>query len=153
MINENEEIKNTNITSALKDKGLELLVKELTPESCFLVNISPIMQELDIDFDTLDILLTTYRENDFIKEGYPRRSCESFSLLLKQKAVDFLNSGGYQKEKYLSLLSEQKLHLEIDKLQLEISELQKQFPDNPVIERVISIASNIATILSFGMGK
>jgi hypothetical protein len=62
--------------------------------------------------------------------------------------VEFINHGGYTKQERLSILSEQKLYLEVDKLNLELKELQKQFPDNTIVERLLSLGANIATIIS-----
>lgn len=135
------------ITPELKDKFLKLFLDDKLIEKSLRIDLNALLNNLSVDFDTLNAILSSLRDDSFITEGYPRRNTPEFICVIKQSAIDFMQHGGYTLKEQSFLLTQERLKLEVQKLQLELQTLKKEFPQNTTIERIISLVANIASVI------
>lgn len=129
------------ITPTIKDDVLKWLCLNLKPESLYTIDMANLLKTANIDFDTLNSVLTYFQRIGFIEELNSRRI--AIHLSVRVEANDFLLRGGFVGQEEL-------LETNIMKLLLEIDNLKKQLgPDQlDTINKLSSIASAVFSGLS-----
>ena len=126
----------------VKDKVLKSLCDSVPPEANIQLDIAAFQKETDLDFDTLNAILTYFKRIGFIGDLNCRRV--ALFLELRTEAFDFFNRGGFTAQEEL-------LKKNIEKLLLEIESLKPSMPDR--VQTLTTIAANIATGLGLFLGK
>lgn len=129
------------ITPAIKDNVLKWLCLNLKPESLYTINMADLLKTANIDFDTLNSVLSYFERIGLIAELNSRRV--AIHLIVRVEANDFLLRGGFVGQEEL-------LETNIKKLLLEIDNLKKQLgPDKlETVNKLSSIASAVFSGLS-----
>ncbi len=129
------------ITPAIKDNVLKWLCLNLKPESLYTIDMADLLKTANIDFDTLNSVLSYFERIGLIEELNSRRV--AIHLIVRVEANDFLLRGGFVGQEEL-------LETNIKKLLLEIDNLKKQLgPDKlETVNKLSSIASAVFSGLS-----
>lgn len=129
------------ITPAIKDNVLKWLCLNLKPESLYTIDMEDLLKTANIDFDTLNSVLSYFERIGLIEELNSRRV--AIHLIVRVEANDFLLRGGFVGQEEL-------LETNIKKLLLEIDNLKKQLgPDKlETVNKLSSIASAVFSGLS-----
>ena len=131
-----------NYDYSVKDKVLKCICDHLVPEKNYQVDLKEMLKETDLDFDTLDAILTYFQRCGLIGDLNSRRV--ALSLIVHVEAFDLFNHGGFT-------ATEELLKANLEKLLLEIESLKPSLPDR--VSTITSIAANIATALGFILSK
>lgn len=127
------------ITTKIKDDTLQWLCVNVRPGRLVQIDMSDMLNTVNIDFDTLNAVLYDFEELDLIESLNMRRTATF--LILKVRAHDFFRQGGFA---VIDALTE----ANIQKLLYEIESLAKQLkPDQlDTFNKIASIASAVATV-------
>lgn len=128
------------INASKKDSVLKIFCEANNFESLLDADLSKLLSETELSFDELYAVLAQFSRLGFISDLNMRRNSPIFYFCLHLEALDFYHRGGF-------FVQEETLKLTLDKLSLEVSALQAEFPDKA--EKFTAIAANIATCLSF----
>jgi hypothetical protein len=119
------------ITHVEKDKVLSWLCLN----NCY--KASDIL--LEIEFDVLNKVLSYFERRGLIMENTIRKSQQEFNLIVNVEAYDLFNRGGYT-------AVEENLIKNLQKLELELTQLQSKFPDQ--VRNITSITTAITSALA-----
>lgn len=123
-----------------KDKVLSFICHEnYTPGRSFTIDGTQFRSETGLKNDVIISILDYFKGKGLIAEGYGTCSCAVFQIITKVEAHDLFLHGGF-------FAQEELLKKNIEKLLLEIESLKPSLPDR--VERITSIAANIATAIS-----
>lgn len=126
------------ITSALKDIVLQYLIDNCELEVVVSGNTEVMLKDLEIDFTTLNAILSQFDRLGLLEELNLRRS--SFHLCLLLEAHDFMSNGGFGIQKEIFESNFNKLLFEIEALKKEIA------PDN--LDKLNKVSGIVSTLLS-----
>lgn len=131
-----------NIDYSVKDRVLNSLCKSLPAEQTVQINLTELLKSAEVDFDTLNAVLTYFQRIGFIEDLNCRRV--ALYLNLRTEAFDSFNRGGFTAQEEL-------LKKEIEKLLYEIESLKPSMPEK--VNTITSIAANIATALGLFLSR
>lgn len=124
------------VTPKEKDNLLNVLCNELEPESMYTIKGADLIQETGVDKKFLRSSLAQFERMGLIELS--QLTGGNFGIALLMEAYDLKRLGGFEAR-------EQILKLNLQKLKLEIDNLEESFPDKA--EKITSIISNLASIV------
>ena len=127
------------ITREEKDAVLRVLCENgLNTEEYLRLNRPLFVSATGLDEQTVLSVLRHFQDMGLVSKLNYRFGADSFFLIVHTKASDLFRRGGFAMKEYL-------LEQEVEKLLLEIERLKPALGDK--IERITTIAANIATLL------
>ncbi len=137
------------ITSKLKDDLLRNIQKFYPQCGHRQVDANLLCEHIDIDFETLEIVLRGFQNDELIGSSNIRQGVVWFTTL--PKLHDFLSRGGYSAAEAEITLKREALELAVERLNSIAHELKET--NSTLAERVLAVGANIATILGFTIPK
>lgn len=119
------------ITHVEKDKVLSWLCLNKTYKAADIL--------LEIDFNDLNQILSYFDRRGLIIENTIRRNQQQFYIIVNIEAYDLFNRGGYT-------AVEENLIKNLQKLELELTQLQSKFPEH--VRNITSITTAITSALA-----
>lgn len=125
----------TDFAAEFKDSVLKILCKEIIPYRLVSFDYNQISPNKEL----LNVCLNQFQERGFITDFGFRG--DIISLMLTAEALDFLNYGGF-------CFEEQILFQNLQKIQLELNELQANTTSESQIKKITNITSIITNLIS-----
>lgn len=126
-----------NVTYIEKDKVLNFLCKNCSPEQLLKIPMHQLKTETGFNTTELNIILSYFNRIGLIAELDFKHLSAFVRLIIYTEAFDVFNRGGFT-------VQENMLQKEVEKLLLEIERLKPSIGDK--IEQITTIANNIASI-------
>lgn len=125
----------TDFIAEFKDSVLKILCEEVIPYRLVSFDYNQISPNKEL----LNVCLNQFQERGFITDFGFRG--DIISLILTANALDFLNHGGF-------CFEEQILFQNLQKIQLELNELQANTTSESQIKKITNITSIITNLIS-----
>lgn len=125
----------TDFIAEFKDSVLKILCEEVIPYRLVSFDYNQISPNKEL----LNVCLNQFQERGFITDFGFRG--DIISLMLTAEALDFLNYGGF-------CFEEQILFQNLQKIQLELNELQANTTSESQIKKITNITSIITNLIS-----
>ncbi len=127
------------ITPNDKDRVLKWLCDNTEPEFSKNLPTRKLLNDVELSFNEVYAILNAFVRNDFIDSNSLRRNTPTFNIILRLNAFEFYQRGGFT-------LVEQQFMQNLQKLELELQELQSDFPEKT--QTITSIISAITSVIS-----